>query len=329
MNRSALPYSLILLADPAPGGDDSGLASLSALPPGQWEALVVLPGAEQARQEALRARVAELGGPITIMPLPPCPAGAARNQAAEQAHGEVLFFSQTDCRLPPDLLARLGADLADADLVGVGGRCLPSDPSAAWARLVALELELERGETLPDAVSAAYRRQEFLRAGGFDPADEGEGLENYELAYRLNAADLELALDPELAIKRPLPATLGAALGLAYHLGRNRFRNILHRRRLGLSGSRGAGRFWQSVLVLLAVGLAIALARVAPERAITLPLICLLLLYPLNRGFLKQLSQREPELMQRALLWCLLRPWAWTLGMFKAALDRITGQGRA
>lgn len=329
MNRPALPYSLILLADPALGGDDGGLASLAALPPGGWEALVALPGAEQARQEALRRRVAELGGPLTILPLPPCPAGAARNQAAEQARGEVLFFSQAECRLPPDLLARLEADLADADLVGVGGLCRPSDPTEPWARLIALELELERGETLPDAVCAAYRRREFLRVGGFDPADEGEGLENYELAYRLSAADRELALDPELAVKRPLPATLGAALRLAYHLGRNRFRNLLHRRRLGLTGRRGTQRFLQSLLVLLAVGLAIALAGRDPERAVTLPLLCLLLLYPLNRGFLKQVSHSEPELMRRAVVWCLLRPWAWTLGMFKAALDRITGQGRA
>lgn len=328
MNRSNLPYSLILLADPAPGGDDSGLGSLAALPGGQWEALVALPGADQARQEGLRARVAELGGPVIILPLPPCHAGAARNQAAEQCRGEVLFFSQTDCRLPPDLLARLGADLDDADLVGVGGLCRPSDPGADWARLIALELELERGEALPDAVCAAYRRREFLQVGGFDPADEGEGLDNYELAYRLSAAEHELALDPELTVKRPLPATLGAALGLAYHLGRNRFRNIIYRRRLGLRGRRGTQRFLQSLLVLLAVGLAVVLAGRDPERAVTLPLLCLLLLYPLNRGFLKQVAEREPELMRRAVAWCLLRPWAWTLGLFKASLDRITGQGR-
>ncbi|MCF8031585.1 MAG: hypothetical protein K9K66_01670 [Desulfarculaceae bacterium] len=328
MNRALAPYSLILLADPAPEGEDRGLASLAALPPAQWEGLAVLAGADQARQEALRSRVAELGGPLRVMVLPPCPAGAARNQAAEAARGEVLFFSQTDCRLPPDLLARLDADLADAELTGVGGLCRPTDAQEPWARLMGLELELERGEQLPDALCAAYRRQEFLQAGGFDPADEGEGLENYELAYRLSAAEQDMALDPELAVKRPLPASLGPALTLAYHLGRNRFRNILHRRRLGIRGRGGTRRFWQSVLVLLAVAIPVALAGRDPQRAFTLAAVCLLLLYPLNRGFLKQISSQEPELMSKALLWCLLRPWAWTLGMLRASLDRVTGQGR-
>jgi hypothetical protein len=329
MNRSPLTYSLILLAGGDPAREAKGLASLSGLDGQAWEALVVLPGGSEERLSGLQQTLASLGVPARVLALPPCPAGAARNQGAEQSRGEVLVFTQAVCLLPPDLLARIEDDLADADLAGVGGLCRPANPSEPLPRLLGLELELGRGEQLPDAVCAAYRRREFLDAGGFDPADDSEGLENFELAYRLVARGQELALDPELSVRRPLPASWSDALGLAYHVGRNRFRNILHRRRLGLRGGSGTNRFWQSVLVLAAVGFPLALAGRDPGGAFTWSAICLLLLYPLNRSFLKQVSHREPELMSRALLWCLLRPWAWTLGMIKAALDRMGGPSGA
>ena len=326
MARPSVDYSLILLAHPTRRPDISGLASLAGLPAQGWEALVVLPGGDEETLVELQEALAGLQGRARALALPPCPAGAARNQAAEEARGRVLFFSQTDCRLPPDLLARLNQDLADADLSGVGGLCLARDPQEPWSRLMALDLELERSEALPDMVCAAWRSRDFLEAGGFDPYDDGEGLENFELAYRLRALEGQVALDPELAVRRPLPTSLGAALGLAYHLGRNRFRNILHRRRLGLGSKGGARRFGQSVLILAALGLPLALGGRDLGRALVWSTVCLLLLYPLNRAFLKQLSAREPELLNRALLWCLLRPWAWTWGMIRASLDRMGGQ---
>ena len=325
MNRPPIRYSLILLAGGDPAQEARGLESLSGLAGQAWEALVVSPGGGEARLDGLRRVLAGLEAPARLLPLPPCPAGAARNQGAEQSRGQVLIFSQAACLLPPDLLAKVEAGLADAELAGVGGLCRPANAELPLPRLLGLELELERGEPLPDAVCAAYRRREFMEAGGFDPADDGEGLENFELAFRLEALGQKLALDPELGVRRPLPASWGGAMGLAYHLGRNRFRNILHRRRLGLGGGAGANRFWQSVLVLAAVGFPLALAGRDPGGAFTWSVICLLLLYPLNRSFLKQALHREPELMSRALLWCLLRPWAWTLGMIKAALDRMGG----
>lgn len=178
-----------------------------------------------------------------------------------------------------------------------------------------------------DTLCAAYRRRELLTAGGFDPADDAEGLENYELSCRLWAQGRTLLFDPDLYVLRPLPSSWGAYLRLAYHLGRNRFRNTLHRRRLGLPGNGSLGQHAQSLLIMLALGLPFALWPQYPEQAATLPLLCLLLLYPLNRSFLKFVSQRQPELVPRALLLCLLRPFAATAGLINAALDRMGGGG--
>ena len=321
------PYSLILLACPGPGSGRAGLASLAPLlAEGRCEALVVAHRGEKDDLEGLGETLRSLGPGARLVPLPPCPAGAARNQGAQQARGEVLFFSQTDCLLPPDLIARLEAALAPPERQGVGGVCRPVNPQEPLAQLMGAELAWERqSDDLPDALCAAYRCREFREAGGFDPADDAEGLENYELAYRLLAQGRELSWDPELAVKRPLPATWGGCLTLAYHLGRNRFRNLLHRRRLGLSAPGGARRFAQSLLVMLALGFPLALGAQDWQRALSLAAVCLLLLYPLNRDFIKYLAHHQPDLVNRGLLWCLLRPWAWTLGMIKASLDRVGG----
>jgi hypothetical protein len=213
-------------------------------------------------------------------------------------------------------------------LAGAGGACRPANPDHPLARLAGLEMAFAlQAQTDLDTLCAAYRRAEFLAAGGFDPADDAEGLENYEFSLRLLALRRELIFDPELYVKRPLPEAWNGYLRLAYHLGRNRFRNTLHRRRLGLPSAGGLGQQAQSLLILLALGLPFALWPQHPDQALTLPLLCLLLLYPLNRGFLKFVSGEAPELMQRALALCLLRPFAATAGLIRAALDRMGGGG--
>lgn len=320
-------YSLVLLAGQPIPHMRAGLATLRPLlNGGACEALVVTHRGDEEELRVLREIIKELGPGARLLPLPPCPAGAARNQGAEQARGEVLFFSQADCLLPPDLPARLSEGFSLPARDALAGLCRVANRDEPLAMLMGAELAYERqDEALPDALCAAYRRRDFLRFGGFDPADASEGLENYELAYRLLAEGRELFWEPELQVRRPLPYTWGGCLALAYGLGRNRFRNLLHRRRLGLGSPGGGRRFAQSLLVMLAVAIPVGLGAHDWQRAVTLPLICLLLLYPLNRGFIKSVAHQEPHLLNRALLWCLLRPWAWTLGMLKASLDRMGG----
>ncbi len=303
------------------------LDSLAAMPDLNGELVVVMHGPEQDLVQA-REVASDLALPCQVLALAPCPAGAARNFGAEHARGEILFFTEADCTLPLDLQVRLAEHFQDPGVQGVGLACAPANAQEPLAALVGLEIAYDRQEHAElDTLAAAFGREVFMSAGGYDPTDASEGLENYEFSSRLLALGHGLVFDPECAVKRPLPATWGAYLRLAYHLGRNRYHNTLHRRRLGLGAYGGWGDHAQSILALMVPGIPIALWQTHPEQAATFPLICLLLLYPLNRRFIKFVAATEPRLMNRALLLCLLRPFAWTAGLIKAALDRMGGQG--
>jgi hypothetical protein len=98
-------------------------------------------------------------------------------------------------------------------------------------------------------------------------------------------------------------------------------------RRLGAGRSLSRGHAgWQVALVLAALGLLVALWNPAPDRAWSLAAICQLLLYPLNREFISFVAREEPQASGAALIYCLLRPWAWSAGLLAGALRRLGGR---
>jgi hypothetical protein len=83
----------------------------------------------------------------------------------------------------------------------------------------------------------------------------------------------------------------------------------------------------QVALALGSLGIPLALGGRMPGNAATLAALCLLLLYPLNRGFLHFVSQKRPGLLNRAIFFCVLRPFLWCLGLASAAVDRLLSGG--
>ncbi|HET7037438.1 MAG TPA: TIGR04283 family arsenosugar biosynthesis glycosyltransferase [Thermomicrobiaceae bacterium] len=104
--------------------------------------------------------------------------GAALNQAAKQATGEVLLFLHADTLLPGDAAAAIAAVLADPGVVAGAFQLRLDDPSRA-ARLVAAGVNL-RSRLLKSFYgdqAMFVRRAAFLRAGGFRDWSVMEDLE--------------------------------------------------------------------------------------------------------------------------------------------------------
>jgi GT2 family glycosyltransferase len=151
--------------------------------------------------------------------------GRARNLGVEAARAALIAFTDADCVVPPDWVARHAAAHArDPGAAGVGGSVVNGVPESAvaWSGcLVEFHAFLPSApagsaELLPTC-NASFRRDVFARHGPF-PEDLWPS-EDHVFCARLAAAGERLAFEPSLAVR---------------HLFRTRFADFrAHQRRLG------------------------------------------------------------------------------------------------
>lgn len=250
-------------------------------------------------------------------------AGAARNLGATRARGEILFFTMPECRVLPGLPSRLKDLFADPDLSCAGGQARPLDRDQPLALLSSLEASFDQGgpdqdrEPCPDMACAAFRAADFRAAGMCNERLTYPQGADQDLCHRLIAAGGMIARDESPWVAQDLPRTWGQVWRRQVRRGQARYQEL----RTGLRLASAA--YLQPILLLVALGLLVMLGPQDPVRAATLALICILLLYPANRAFLKYVAHEEPGMLRTAFLFCLLRPAAWLVGMLQAALGRL------
>lgn len=143
----------------------------------------------------------------------------ARNMALPELTGDVVAFPDDDCVYPPDLLARVGARLADLD--GVTGR----EP---WWTARAATLTRDNLWNRAISFTIFLRREVAEGVGEFDealglPSSSGE-----EIDYLIRAIDAgaRIEYDPSLVVEHPrkhadVAARDGASIG--YILRKHRY----------------------------------------------------------------------------------------------------------
>lgn len=262
--------------------------------------------------------------------LSPLLSGQARALGWERSRGRVVVFLEPDCLPPADFFARLERGLADPNTAGLGGAWRAMDPDNAAAGLAEAEFayqaqgldELEYPMLF--AFCAAFKRERLQAAGGPEPREGDGGGALVSLCRRLAARGERMIFDPGLVVRRRRPQTW-------LDLGREELRRgwewfASRRQRAQDPGPPPVlprGVVAQVALALGALGVLAALVTRAPENALTLSALCLALLYPLNRSFLKFVAQHHPGVLNRAIILCLLRPFLWAGGLMAAALDRL------
>jgi glycosyltransferase involved in cell wall biosynthesis len=155
------------------------------------------------------AAVAERAGARVLRQRNAGPA-AARNLGAREARGAILVFTDADCAPEPDFLERLLAPFADARVAATKGAYL-SRQRPLVARFVQLEYE-ERYDRMAaaqaraggidfiDTYAAAFRREAFLGAGGFDESFPNASVEDQELSFRLAERGAVMKFVPEARV---------------------------------------------------------------------------------------------------------------------------------
>ncbi len=163
---------------------------------------------------------------------------AARNAGAEASRAPLLLFTDADCRATPGWIEALlkGFDAPERP-AGLMGTYL-SDQTTLAARFAQLEFDdrYRRMIRTPaiDVVatySAAFRRDVFLAAGGFDPSFHKANNEDVEFSYRLSESGHRMHFVPEAQVyHRHANSWLDYA---RTKLGRGFWRTLVYRRHPG------------------------------------------------------------------------------------------------
>lgn len=180
--------------------------------------------ADDASEDDSLARIGRF--PCRVVRLPRhAGAGAARNAGARAARGEVLFFTDVDCLIQPDALARAVAALAGARNLAVGGTytIAPSRPRF-FDRFQSVFIHHfeTRGAPQTDYLAThalAIPARAFRRHAGFTE-DALAMIEDVEFSHRLRRAGCRLVMDPALQVRHIFDYSLAGSLRNAFRKAR-------------------------------------------------------------------------------------------------------------
>jgi GT2 family glycosyltransferase len=142
----------------------------------------------------------------------------ARNTGIAAATGEIVAFTDSDCRADEDWLYYLVGSLAGSEFVGVGGPNLlpPEDSRVAAAVMVSpggpahVMLTDREAEHIPGCNMAFYKRA-LEEIGGFDPIFTRAG-DDVDVCWRLQEAGCKIGFSPSAFVWHYRRSTVGAYL---------------------------------------------------------------------------------------------------------------------
>jgi len=156
----------------------------------------------------------------------------ARNTGLRAARGSLVYFTDADCLVPPDTVARLVATLQAQGVAGVGGQVLPR-PAETWVgRFSALAGFLTYGQARGEidrspkaflsgglvTANLLLRKDILQQVGLFDETLPSGG--DFEMCWRLLARGHALFFEPAAEVNHRPRLTLGQLCRQFYTYGR-------------------------------------------------------------------------------------------------------------
>ncbi len=129
----------------------------------------------------------------------------ARNTGWENAGGEIICFTDSDCVPQSDWLSKITSDFSNDGIAGVGGTYAIANPSNLLANLVQEEIT-QRHISMPVEVNflgsfnVAYRRHVLEEVHGFDVNFRIASGEDNDLAYKIISKGYKLIFDINVVV---------------------------------------------------------------------------------------------------------------------------------
>lgn len=130
----------------------------------------------------------------------------ARNNAVKIANGEIVLFIDADCEASRDWILEMTKPFVTSEIVGTKGAYRTKQDE--WvARIVQMEYEMkyermkrERYIDFIDTYSAAFRREVFIKTGGFDTTFPCASVEDQEFSFRLSGLGYKMVFNPDAIV---------------------------------------------------------------------------------------------------------------------------------
>ena len=193
--------SVVVCAYDAADTIDDCIDSLTGLTYPDVEVIVVNDGSHDETSDLARRHTG-----VHVIDVQNGGLGAARNVGLAAATGDIVAYTDADCRVDPDWLSYLVQPLLTSDVVGAGGpNVIPADdPWAAQCIARApggpthVMLDDRIAEHVPGC-NMAFRRDELLAIDGFNPVYLRAG-DDVDICWRLQARDLQIAFAPSALV---------------------------------------------------------------------------------------------------------------------------------
>jgi GT2 family glycosyltransferase len=195
-------FSVIVPAYNSEGTIEQCLGALAgqSLQKDEYEVIVVDDGSTDGTADIIKRF------PVRYIYQPNAGPAAARNRGAREAQGEIILFTDSDCVPESTWVEEMARPFEDAGVSAVKGAYRTSQKSLT-ARFAQVEFEerfemLKRAESIDmvDTYSAAFRRDVFRGAEGFDESFHVANNEDTDLSYRLSSAGHRMVFNPDAIV---------------------------------------------------------------------------------------------------------------------------------
>ena len=196
-------------------------------PKKNFEIIVVDDGSSDRTVEAAKEY------PVKVFPLPHKGPAYARNFGAKKAKGSIILFTDSDCVPDKNWIKNMVKPFEDENVVGVSGTYKTLNQESFIARFGGYEIgqrheKMAKQKTIDfiGTFSAGYRKNIFLKFGGFDTRFKTSSGEDPELSYRIAKAGFRLVFQSSAFVYHPHPSTLYKYLRQKYY--RAVWRNLMY-----------------------------------------------------------------------------------------------------